>query len=396
MKKQNVLDFFFRQVSRLIPKKKNLVIFESFPDFSDNVYHLFEYMNNNEKIKKKYSLIWLVNDEKIHEKLLKKKIKTYKKFSLRGIFVLLRSKYIFISHTGFLNVKSKNQILINLWHGMPLKAMMFLDDSKTESDVLKGKKINDNINFLISTSKIMQIALASAFYTNPRKIHLVGQPRNDKLFNYESKKRLSDLLNSDLSNYEKIVIFCPTFRKSEFELDGVSQKFNLFNFTDYHKQIFHDYLVNNKILFLVKFHPFEEKYYLSKLNNKKITNIVFITQEMLQSALVDLYDILGGVDILITDYSSIYFDFLLLNKPIIFTPTDLKQYQENRGLILEPYDFWTPGPKVTTFKDFLTEFKKCIDNPTYYSEERKLINNIVNKYQDDKSCERVFKLVFEN
>ena len=60
------------------------------------------------------------------------------------------------------------------------------------------------------------------------------------------------------------------------------------------------------------------------------------------------YDFLNVVDVLITDYSSIYFDYLLLNRPIIFHMPDLEEYQKKRGFILDPLDEWTPGDMSTT------------------------------------------------
>lgn len=66
---------------------------------------------------------------------------------------------------------------------------------------------------------------------------------------------------------------------------------------------------------------------------------------------MDFYNILNAVDILITDYSSIYFDFLLLDRPIIFTPIDYEEYKHNRGFLLEPFDFWAPGDKCFCYED---------------------------------------------
>ncbi|MDI3484767.1 MAG: CDP-glycerol glycerophosphotransferase, partial [Methanobacteriaceae archaeon] len=75
---------------------------------------------------------------------------------------------------------------------------------------------------------------------------------------------------------------------------------------------------------------------------------------------------------------------------------DLEEYRERRGFILEPFEFWTPGPKVKNFKKFLEELEKSIKNPEYYREERKVINDLVNYYKDDKSAERIYKLVFKD
>ncbi len=116
---------------------------------------------------------------------------------------------------------------------------------------------------------------------------------------------------------------------------------------------------------------------------------------MLQDNLLDLYDILGATDILVTDYSSIYFDFLLLDKPIVFIPTDLQEYEKSRGFLFDPYNFWAPGPKPLIFTDFLAELTKYIKDENYYKKERTIVNDIVNKYQDSKSSERLYNLVFD-
>ena len=234
--------------------------------------------------------------------------------------------------------------------------------------------------------------MVTCFFIDPKKVYITGQPRNDKLFSSESQKQnLIKLLQIDISKYNKVVLFAPTFRMWGTRTEGIPKKDNVFNFDDYNAERFHYFLKKNKILFLLKFHPLEEELLLSKF--EMLDAIILITSNMLQENLLDLYDILGAVDILITDYSSIYFDFLLLNRPIIFVPTDLEEYTKTRGFVLEPYDFWTPGPKVFKFKDFLKELKICTENPNYYEKERKVVNEIINRYKDNKSCERVWKTI---
>ncbi|CEL25134.1 CDP-glycerol glycerophosphotransferase family protein [Methanobacterium formicicum] len=392
MQKEKLLFFIIRKLNRIIPKKKNQIIFESAPDFSDNSNSMFNYIKNNKKIKSQYSLIWLVNDKKLLKTLKNEKIEVYSKNSLKGLYSVLRSKFIFNTHTSFVNIKSENQVLINLWHGMPLKSMGFNDSSESDNNLKTVRKMSQKNDILIATSTIMKNLLASCFYMDPRKIYVTGQPRNDKLF-INNKQKLSQLLNLDVSNYKKIVLFSPTFRKWGSKVDGISRETNIFGFEDYNSTIFNNFLEEQNILFLLKIHPFEEKYYLSKLNNNS-KNMVLITQNRLKDNLLDLYDILGAIDILITDYSSIYFDFLLLNRPIIFIPTDLKEYSKSRGFLLEPYDFWTPGPKILKFKDLIEELKKIEE--TDYKKERIVVNSIINKYQDKNSCKRIFELFIKD
>ncbi|WP_455240475.1 CDP-glycerol glycerophosphotransferase family protein [Methanothermobacter tenebrarum] len=366
-------------INFLIPKKDNQIMFESIPDFSDNSKALYDYMRC---MGRKYEMIWAVNE--INDKF---DIPQYKKLSLRQIWEFLRSKYMVTSHGYHLPIKAKNQVFVNLWHGMPLKALSHV--RKDDNFLLDSS--NDKNYYLIATSSVMRNALAACFNQDPRRIVITGQPRNDKLFK-NSNKNLEKLLNVSLNDYSKIILFLPTFRKSIEETNGelISHNFNL---ADFNREVFSQFLQDNQILFIAKFHPFEES--IAKPYFKKMDNTILITNEMLQKNFMDLYDILSCADILITDYSSVYFDFLLLDKPIIFVVPDLDEYRKRRGFVLEPFEFWTPGPKVKNFEEFLKELEKCIKNPEYYSKERKTINNLVNYYKDDKSSERIYKLVFK-
>jgi len=89
----------------------------------------------------------------------------------------------------------------------------------------------------------------------------------------------------------------------------------------------------------------------------------------------------------------VHFDFLLLNKPIIFIPTDIEEYRKKRGFLLEPYDMWTPGPKVYTQKELQNEILKSLNDPSYYAEERERLKNIVHYYQDANSSKRVWEFI---
>ncbi|NPV64620.1 MAG: CDP-glycerol glycerophosphotransferase family protein [Methanobacteriaceae archaeon] len=380
MKFLSFLRSIVKLINFLIPKKNNQIMFESIPDFSDNSKALYDYMRC---IGRKYEMIWAVNE--INDKF---DIPQYKKLSLRQIWEFLRSKYIITASGYHLPIKAKNQVFVNVWHGMPLKAMFYAETF--ERDFNLPYNYDDENYYLIATSTVMRNALAACFNQDPRRIYVTGQPRNDKLFKGCDKK-IFKILDIDPRAYEKIVLFAPTFRKLEYDGRIISYKFNL---PDFNRERFQDFLEEHNILLLVKFHPVEEKEATKYF--KDLRNVKLIKTETLQENLIDLYNILPCIDILITDYSSIYFDFLLLDRPIIFITTDLKEYKKKRGFILEPFEFWTPGPKVKNFDKLLKELEKTIKNPNYYQEERKLINDLVNYYKDNKSAERVYKLVFED
>ncbi len=389
----DVVSFLVRTANRVIPKKQNQIVFVSHPDFSDNPRALFDFLLKNKEISKNFQLVWEVADKKVLEQLRNMNINAYLQTSAKGAWEFMRSKYIVTSHGDYINYKAGGQILINLGHGMALKSAGLLD--KTEEKEVKKwflKRWRKGCDGIIATSKIMKHILSSSYWFDPQKVYITGQPRNDKLFTEDGKKNLEKILNMDLSKFEKIVLFAPTFRvwRSRNSTVGNPRE-NILGFKDFNMETFSSFLKENKILFILRFHPEEEAlYYNVELGD----NIVLLTSEMIIKNLLTIYDFLNAIDVLITDYSSIYYDFLILDRPMLFVPIDREKYaKEKGGFSVEPYDFWTAGPKVYTFKDFIKELKKCVDDPNYYHEERETINKLTNKYRDANSSARVWELL---
>ena len=130
---------------------------------------------------------------------------------------------------------------------------------------------------------------------------------------------------------------------------------------------------------------------LNQFNDKILLSsdrIIVADQTMFPS--VD--SILGYTDILITDYSSIYFDFLLLNRPIIFLPYDLDQYTGSRGLNFD-FDTNAPGLKPDNNSSFINSLKIYFEVPSTDEAERIRVRNKFNKFADDKSSERIIEKI---
>ncbi len=379
-----------RLVNRLFRKNQNQILFASSPDYSDNAKAFFEYIHNFPK--QGYSTVWLVHDiEELH-RLREIHLECYQIGTLPAMFALFRSRYLVSTHGNFANIKVRGQAVINLWHGTPLKGLGFLDNHvKSPKELSNIKKMSDATDLFIATSTMSKIAFSSCFSLQPEKIRILGQPRNDRIFSPDCRRKLEILIHADLPTNKRVVLYVPTFREWRGRNEGGRTLTNVFDFPDYDADRFSQFLVENNILFIVKFHPFEEAQMLERFKTSGELNI--LTAKDLQVRYFDLYDVLGAVDLLITDYSSIYFDFLLLNRPIVFIPFDRDTYSSNRGFILEPLEFWTPGPKVIDFRSFIDEMKRCLEDPEYYNAERVVVCNITNTYQDDGSCQRLLEIL---
>src|SRR5699024_10461945 len=127
--------------------------------------------------------------------------------------------------------------------------------------------------------------------------------------------------------------------------------------------------------------------------NNQLNNVHVLRDLDLIEKNLDLYELVNAADLLITDYSSIYFDFLLLDRPIIFIPLDIEEYRKTRGFLAEPYEYWTPGPKSFCYEDFEKQILRSLKDNDYYKDERRVICNMVHHYKGSNSSRRVMNLI---
>lgn len=247
------------------------------------------------------------------------------------------------------------------------------------------------IDKIFTTSKMCML-LTSAFTASPEdKYEITGNPRTDLVMLSDGKRNLEKLLGISLEN-KKVIFNMPTFYVHENSgIENGSTELNdaikIKNF-DYEK--FNQFLIDNNIICISKVHHGEERSITNKVKNRNLENMIFISNDDLESKDLDLYEVLNAADILITDYSSIYGDFLFMDKPTIFVNTDMDIYEKERGIILQPYDFWAAGPKVQEQDSLSKEIIKCISDKEYYKKERNTIRDIFYYHKDDKSSARVW------
>src|SRR5699024_7131322 len=137
-------------------------------------------------------------------------------------------------------------------------------------------------------------------------------------------------------------------------------------------------------------HPFQAK--LSIFDKEK-SHIKIIDNNLLNKRNIEIYSLFNEVDALLTDYSSVYFDFLLTLKPIGFTIDDFKSYKGHRGFIVDDPLTIMPGAKITNFKALKQFVMDINENRDSYYKERIKINNLVNKYQDGNSTKRMVEFL---
>lgn len=353
---------------------KKTITLNRFNAADSNVYALIKYMPEQYKNKYKLNII-----------------KGSAVFDIENIVkVPIISPITISGFNTFCNAYPKLTYNIEVGHGEVGFKGCGLMDKKNKGFSFTPEEYK-NIDKIFTPSK-MTMLLTSAFTAAPEdKYEITGNPRTDIIMLSDGKSNLEKLLGISLEN-KKVIFNMPTFYVHENTgfISGSTELNDAIKIKDFDYERFNKFLIDNNMICISKVHHGEERSVTNKTKNRSLENMIFISNDDLESKDLDLYEVLNAADILITDYSSIYGDFLFMDKPTIFVNTDMEIYEEEKGIILQPYDFWAAGPKVQDQDSLSEEIIKCISDKEYYKKERNTIRDIFYYHKDAKSSIRVW------
>jgi CDP-glycerol glycerophosphotransferase (TagB/SpsB family) len=284
---------------------------------------------------------------------------------------------------------------IDVGHGSVSFKAAGLMDKKNKNFAFTPEEY-ENIDKVCITSNMNMLTLSSMAAIPENKYEITGNPRTDTLLLEDGRKNLEKILRKNIGN-KKVIFNMPTFHVHENSglASGQEELNDSIKIKDFNYAEFDKFLDENNMICISKVHHAEERTVSAKNQRRELNNFIFISNKDLDENGLDLYEVLNCADILLTDYSSIYGDFLFMNKKTIFIPTDIKEYREKKGILLEPYDFWTAGPKVTTQESLQHELINSFEGEDIFKTKREELQNLFFKYKDNKSCERVWDLIDE-
>jgi CDP-glycerol glycerophosphotransferase (TagB/SpsB family)/GT2 family glycosyltransferase len=284
-----------------------------------------------------------------------------------------------------------DQIVIDLWHGFPLKSMGYADKGEKFINTLPA--IWANINYIGSYSPMFNRVMEKCIRAGDEKYRVWGAPRNDLLLGSSGRDALVELLGIKNADERRFIVYMPTYRYSPRgdRNDGNKDWSNIFGLPGFDEERFNEFLRSRNLHLVVKLHPAEERKFAERIKNR--SNITLLTGGKLYEKKMDLYEVLNAASLLITDYSSVYFDFLLLDRPIVFVPSDRKDYARNRGFLVDDFDKWTPGPKAFNQDQLEAEIEKSVSDGNYYGTERETVRELVHSYKDANSGKRVWDFI---
>lgn len=341
--------------------------------FRDNVKSLYDHLVKN-RYNEKYEIICACNDFDSFSNVCIPNVKFVNCF--RGVFCYFSAGYVFYCFGKIPITPGKSQTTVQLWHGSPYKA--------ADEGMLKGHSWKHQYySFSVATSKTFA-KIWSRYFSIPLDHVLIGgQPRNDIL--YKSWPEY------DFGDYKKLVLWAPTFRcssKMGYQDVKDARIIPLLQSEDLIK--INDYLKEKDIKIVVKLHPVQD---LDKYNIMEMSHFILLSHAEFVKRGMDLYKFMTQCDALITDYSSIFYDYLLLDRPIAFTEDDIEDYSDVRGFAVDDPQGYKPGQRIRSIDDFYQFIDNLSTNVDSYKEDRKRVNELANEFRDGNFCQRILGLV---
>jgi len=280
---------------------------------------------------------------------------------------------------------------VQLWHGTPLKEIELAQHRRRDAlrprpvvwllaiyRAIVGRFVHHHL--VICTSEFLARGVFSQSFKSDAIVGL-GYPRNDVILGGDDYDPALVDNGVDLAARDAIVqhrarggkalLYAPTFRDngSHPTDDGSLDIARLSDFAQRHD-----------LLVVLKLHPF----LAARTSALSAPNILQV------SPVSDIYPLLSHFDLLLTDYSSIYFDYLLLDRPIVFYPYDMDAYRSGRELLFD-YDAMTPGPRALDFDGLLEALAATLSGPDTFAEARKRVTDLVHDHRDGRSMARLWQ-----
>uniref|UniRef100_UPI0005925A64 CDP-glycerol--glycerophosphate glycerophosphotransferase n=1 Tax=Nosocomiicoccus massiliensis TaxID=1232430 RepID=UPI0005925A64 len=362
---------------------KNRIIFESFlgKQYSDNPRALYEYLL--EHYPSEYELIWSV--DKRYVKLFEEKgVPYYKRFSVKWLIAMNTANlWVSNSRLPLWIPKPKKTTYLQTWHGTPLKKLA-LDMDEVHMPGTDTEKYKKNFtteskkwDFLVSPNTYSSEIFRRAFKFNKTMLE-TGYPRNDHLVNNNNEEYIHRLkVDLGIPRGKKVILYAPTWRDNEYYARG-RYKFDIkLDLEKMRKELGDDYIILLRMHYLIS-------------ENIDVTQYDGFVQDF--STYEDIRDLYLVSDTLITDYSSVFFDYAILNRPIVFFTYDLESYRDTlRGFYFD-FEEDAPGPLLFD-TDSIIEAVLNEDDP-YYN-KRQIFRNTYCSLEDGQASKRVLEHVIK-
>lgn len=359
--------FFWRILGCFVKTDENTILFVSNGgnSMSGSPYEIYKYIKENIP-GNKYRFIWAL---KTAEKPTDHEIVKFDSF--KYYLTALKAKY-WVTDNNIdrgMKFKKKNTVYLNTWHGVAIKKI-------GNDDKYSGKYDYSYLNYICVSGKHDKRVFTSALKVRENAFLECGMPRNDRLFTAGPKdnERIRKKLNIPVE--KKVILYAPTWRDSTNKGRTYDLKPPV-SFSKWKKELGDNYVI------LFRAHD----------RTTKVMDVKFDDFVMNYSSYESLNDLLIIADILITDYSSVVFDFAILNKPFFCFGYDFEEYYRERGFYFDPKEIFSDG--IYRNEDSLLSAVKNINSKNQIKNRRRIFERYMN-YSKGNATEICVKKLLEN
>lgn len=364
-----------RKFAQYIPAGK-YIMFESVPNLSDSPKAVYDELVAR-GYGENYKFVWWLYDGNVPCPELPNTVYVSRNGLWNNVlfwYYLLRSKCL-ISCNRFLETFTNQQTSVYITHGMVIK------------NTGSGYCLPEKVEHVIVSSEGVKEIMAEDLCADIEKFHGIGYPRNDDLHCASL-----DLHAYFETPFKKAAVWYPTFRQHKNgKMTGTANALPIIHDADKAKQL-NEIASRCGVLIIVKPHFAQDINYIT---NCDLSNIKFIDDKFFVKQSISSYEFVGSCDALITDYSSIYYDFLLCDKPVAAVWEDIEDYRKNPGFAVDEVFYMKGAEKIFTLSDFEQFIQHLSDGTDLLAAERAEINAIVNYSNDGKSAARVADFVID-
>ena len=348
-------------LNHIIPKSQTIILLYSGIEYKDNIKAVGDYLFSH-GYNHKYHIVFgeyqrktktiYVNEQKRH---------VFSKLSSAIVF-LFAGKILYAFNTLPI-MPTKKQEAFQMWHGMPLKSIFN-----------HGKKDNiikyDYFSHILATSPLFAHVIADCVPCSIDKVFINGQPKTDSFYTMQESR-------------SKMIFWAPTFRKAKYwNQTDVAIDSIIPLIPDNEIDCLNEYLNRVNIQMIIKLHPMES---CDDDLELRFSNLSVYSHNSFSKKGLELYNCLSNATALITDYSSTYIDYLLLNRPIAFVVNNIDEYSNNRGFIFDNPLEYMPGKLLTNISDLYEFISEVSSGNDLFEKERTRINSLFNDYEKTAS-----------
>ena len=312
---------------RIIPRNKKLWIFGNFKGYSDNTKYVFEHIHHqNDYNIKAY---WVTKDKNIYNRLKNENKNVLYLYSFNGIWKSYRAGVCFLTngYSDLNKLATLDSFIVQLWHGLPIKKIMFDADLETRINSLgtannilthlskySMKILNNKINLFFVSSPFELDRMSRAFKVKKEKFRITGAPRYDIIKDSATNVKAKNIFKKYNKTEGKVILYAPSWREEGWSKNQILKE-------PYKLQHF---LEKENVYFFIKPHPLTKIKEIEDWGIHESKRIIFLDY-------FDINEAYGFTDLVITDFSSLIFDYAILGRPILIFISDLHIYSNNRG-----------------------------------------------------------------